>query len=211
MPRRTRRTTEKGRKLNKRQIRQVKRVVALSSEVKEADAHAAGLSVTSAPVIVQLGAPTQGDSGTDQRIGNVIQVKSLKVKFSIIAADATNFVRIILFRWHQDGGTIAPTTGDVLQSTVLSPWLSPYDENVEHANLVHVIYDRCFALTLAGNGCVAASVTRFGKKLGRKKIVFTSDAVATGTNQIYMLYVSDSVAATHPTLNYYSRVDFMDD
>lgn len=50
----------------------------------------------------------------------------------------------------------------------------------------------------------------WGRKIGKKKLVFNTAGATTGTDQFYLLAISDSTAAPHPSLGGYIRYNYVD-
>lgn len=196
-------------KLNKRQIRQVKRIAHTGMELDYFDNGLSGTGVN-AGGILQTGfsTPVQGDSD-GERVGDQINIKAFNFRFDLVYGDATNEFRVILFRWYQDNNIATPTIAQVLQNAAF-----PINSGINHdslkANKLHIMHDKVYSLTQNGNnGALHRSLTIVGKKLGRKKIEFNNAAI-TGSNLIYAVFISDSIAAPNPTINWYSRLTYYD-
>lgn len=211
MPRVPRKTTRRtGAKLNERQKRQVKTLIGHSEESKNVDQNQNSTSIPAAAGVI-LGSfftPAQG-TNEDQRIGNQITQKMIEMKYSVSAGDATNFVRVIIFKWYTDNNVEIPTAADVLQDIVNNTWLAPYNDRSIEGNKIHIMHDRVHCLNVQGIANVAVSLKIFGRKLGRKVQTFSTAGIV-GHNQTYFLCVSDSIAAAHPTIVAYGRQHFTD-
>lgn len=210
----TQRMVKGTRALNPRQQRQVKILIARQQEL---DYYDNGVNASSIGVLATvqggLSTPIQGDSD-GERVGDKIQLKAFKFRFHLIGGDATNNVRVILFRWHQDNNVASPAAADVLQNPTGFPVTSAVNHDRIKAGILHIMYDKTFALSNSTSGggtpsCLSREVNIYGKKLGRKGIEFNNAAI-TGNNHIYALFQSDSNAAPNPSITWYSRLTYTD-
>ncbi len=160
------------------------------------------LSVSTAPLIVPLTSIAQGTTDTT-RIGDIVHVRNLDVRYSLIGADNTNFTRLIIFQWKEDDAVGLPQAGDVLQDTVTRPWLSPIYHDLP--SRMNVMYDKTFTTGAGSTDALIRSVVL--RKRFRKKLDFEG-AGLTGVNKFWMLHVSDSAAGSNPSLEYYVRINF---
>lgn len=195
-----------GSKLTDVQKKQVKRLITGVQEVKAIDSTVSG-SPSDTGVISRVLTPAQGD-GLSQRSGDQIILKALQFRLSIIGADNTNKVRIIFFRWSQDNsiGANVPTVNGVLQNIDV---MSFYNYTSYKNDRMTILYDRTVSTTFTDANQVVVLHTLYGKKLGRKVLEFNA-ASTLGTNQIYMLLISDSVAISHPTVTGYMQLRYTD-
>lgn len=204
-----RRVVRRGRKtrgLTKGQKKQVKRLISGTQELKARDTFI-NAAPTAAGVIQLLNLPAQG-LGVSERLADEIILKRLMFRLNVLGADATNIVRCIIFRSSQDNtiGANFPTPNSVLQN--LST-MSLYNFTSDRDNDISVLYDRTITVSAGGTYDIAFRGNLFGKRLGRKKLIFDA-AVLTGTGQIYILMISDSVAGPHPTVGGYMRIEYTD-
>lgn len=199
----------RGRKLNKRQVRQVKSIITRNEEVKIKDTLLGSTSISSTAGITAAITAVAVGTEESQRVGDEIRLKSIHVNANILGADATNVVRLIWFQWIPNNASQTPNAGSLLQDTTY-PWMSPINETNQKAGLFRIISDKRYQLTTSGsNQGITLTKTFYGRKIPRKNIEF-NPAQSTGFNQIYCLYASDSVAASHPTFTYYTRVSYSD-
>lgn len=146
---------------------------------------------------------TQG-TGLNQYVGTVMRPTYLMIRWQMAPADPTNMLRILVI---QDLAGGIPTVPNVLQSTgnVRAP-LSALDTRFD--NTYRVIADRTFSLD------TTTAVQRVGKiKIGMRQLrpVHFLDAIGTLEKAgIYILAVSDSGVAAHPTLQLYWRLHYKD-
>lgn len=194
-----------ARKLNDRQKVQVKRLIGTSEEVKAVDSFFSGQDVTAAGTITLLAHPSQGD-GISQRNGDIIKLKKLVLNIHLTGADTTNVCRHIIFRWTQNNNVTAPVVTDVLQNLSAA---SMYNFTSEHQKKVHIVSDRTINFSSGGMNAYTIRGALWGRKLGKKKLTFNA-ATALGTDQFYSLVITDSVAASHPQMGGYIRMEYCD-
>lgn len=189
------------------QRQQVKRLVNSGAETYQYDNTVTAVSVsTTATVQAGISTPPQGVQD-GQRTGDDVELMRLEFRYTWAGADATNIVRVILFRWYENNGSNPPTAAQILQAST-NPISSINHDSIREKKL-HVFYDKTHYTSL--NGPLAGGkVCHFSQKqMGRKSIAFDNAAI-TGEGLIYALFISDSLAATHPALNWYSRLEYKD-
>lgn len=140
---------------------------------------------------------------SNTRIGTVIKVVGNQIRFSVHAADSTNFVRVILFRWFNPG--VSPTTTTVLQAdpttSKVLPW-NPIYRDVRKS--MHVVYDNLFNI----HTYVPQQVDKVYLKNHMNMSFNENDTPDDG--HLYIYAVSDSVIASHPTITFYNRLKYQD-
>lgn len=189
------------------QRQQVKRLVDSGAETYQYDNSISPASVSTAATIqTGFSTPTQG-VGDGQRTGDMIELKRFMLNYNIICADATNVVRVILFRWYENNSSNAPTAAQVLQASTNFNSMINHDSIRERK--LHVFYDKTHRMTLVGTADVGANVSIGAKALGRKNIAFDNAAI-TGEGLIYGLFISDSSGVSHPTIDWYCRLEYKD-
>jgi hypothetical protein len=143
----------------------------------------------------------QGDADT-QRDGDSINLDVLDIAYHVLLGDATNALRIIVFRWKELGST--PTAANIW--TALGNDYTPYTVPVHD-------YEQTFTILHDELKFVDTYNPQNGGKihlqLGGSKIQYAASGVS-GSGKIFLYIVSDSAAATHPTFLGYSRLEFRD-
>lgn len=144
----------------------------------------------------------QGDTDLT-RDGDALIPLRLDVAFNVVAGDNTNLMRVIIFRWHASS---TPAISAIIQGpgAVDSP-LSPttHDTRSEYT----IYYDRLFNLVL--DSSVEQQVEMCTLNLPRKEMRFQA-AGTTGTDKIYLIVLSDSLAAPFPSFQGYFKFWFTD-
>lgn len=172
-----------------------------SIEKKFIDTVFAPTVITSAGTIQQLDATQQGADDNDQRVGDIIWVKSLFTRLSVVVNPTAtqNFIRVIIFKDKQQNGTVAGVT-DLLQSASYTSQL-----NRDYSLRFKVIIDRTYCVDDAGS---ALQIDKLYKKLFYKAEYQTASLVPR-TNGLNMLLISDQ-ATNGPTVQFNNRVRFID-
>ena len=151
----------------------------------------------SSGIINHLSAIPNG-TGFNERVGLKVKGKSIQIRLELIRADSTQLMRVIVFRWFCQS---TPTVGDILEGT---PW--PLNAtSVNRAGEYQIMYDNMFALSASTN---ANFVDKFFIERPMNITFTTADAVDLG--HVYLLAISDSIAVTHPTISYWSRLRYTD-
>jgi len=127
------------------------------------------------------------------------------VNLGTLAADTTNLLRIIIYRWHPSASS-APSATSILQYTGLqNAPNSPYYH--DQRRLFTVIYDHTFPQVLVGDNSNFHINKVF--KLRPKEISFNA-GTTNGSEKLFMLVISDSGAAPNPGLVGYLRLSYTD-
>lgn len=196
-------------KLNKTQELQVRRIIARQQELKTFVKGAVGVSNSNVPTIVSLTDIPLGQTD-NSRIGNHVHLKSLAGWFHFIAGDATNTMRCILFKWKENDTYNTPTAAQILANgpTGAPDVFSSY--NRDSPGNFTILKD----WYMIGSTGTSSPFLIQKKQLSIKltgKAQFWSDVGTTGTNKIYLMFISDSSAVTHPSVSYNTEVGYSDD
>jgi len=137
------------------------------------------------------------------RIGDEIRLTSISLELQVIGVDATNLMRVIIFKWRPSTVASVAAILPFALASANAP-LSPYsrDRSVDYK----VYFDRTFALSTATN---VSQVVKF-HNIPVKGLCQYQSGTTTGTNHLYLLVISDSGAAPNPSINYMTRVNFTD-
>lgn len=143
-----------------------------------------------------------------ERIGSTISVKSLEVSAYVQLGDPTNLVRVVVIQWHNDGTlTGTPSWGDIFNTAGVT---NPRDicgfYNRSLRSRDYTVLEDIMARLDAGytNCLIRFTINEF------THLMTFADGNTTGFNHLYMLIISDSGVVTHPAINGYSRVYFID-
>jgi len=153
---------------------------------------------------------TQGTSAS-QRTGDTVYWQNLLINYSVSTqnADIFNLARIIIFQWHPNSALVVPIVTDILQTTNI---YSMYDW--QFANQSTIIYDRVHMLSgVAASPCDSGLQGFYGSVHladSVRKAEFSAGS-ALGSEQFYILLISDSVIIPFPFFNIQTRVIFSDD
>lgn len=198
-----------GRKLNKRQVRQVKNLVSRQQEHKVFDNTVGSTGISSGGSLYgPLTAPIQG-TGDSQRVGDRITLKKMTFREAMVYGDGTNHLRLIIFQWYQNSAVAAPLLTDILQTTG-NPICSSINDTNMDGKKFKVLHDKVYNLTQNGaNGASFSQIKLYGRRIARKAIQFNPGATS-GFNHIYMYAISDSAAVPNPSVTHFSRCEYID-
>lgn len=202
-----------GKKLNKRQKKEVKRIVNVGRETKYNDVTLNAQTSTNTVGIQPLISINQGTTDIT-RVGDEIKLKAVEFQIKIEQTPATaagikdnHVVRVLIIQWK---GATTPAAADIFQYTGAGVMVSPID-NDRQRKLLKVLYDRKFYLQDAGPSITGNSrqiIKRFAKR-----ITFSAGSASPQDNQLYFVNVSDYTAAAGevaPTYYFASRVKYTD-
>lgn len=152
--------------------------------------------------------------GERARVGNSIRPKRLKMRVHSAIADNTNMVRMIIFRWHPSAAAGVPTPASILDDTAptihLGTTAAPLmPHNWDDRSMYTVLWDRTFVLDSQAPQQAVLTLDLYGKKLG-SRISYVDSSTTAVMNGLYVLYVSDSGVAAHPSLSFTSELEFED-
>lgn len=155
------------------------------------------------------------DQSDSTRIGDRIRVSSLYVNYGLTCADAHNKVRIIIFQYKEqdDGATTLPNATILLQSPSTYPFLSTFNHDHKMSGDFTVLYDRFHLLSNTAEEQSRVYVQKRSIKISKKylarNIQFVGGGV-NGKNHVYMAFISDSSAISHPSVAVYSKLLYTD-
>lgn len=176
----------------------------INVESKFCDTTLGVTAVTTTGAVTQLSAISEG-SDYNNRDGLSVKAQSIYIRgmtsVSSSATDANENIRLILFIDKESVG--APALGDLLENA--GNYLSPL--NHTNGKRFQVLCDK--VITLQSNGSNSKPFKIYMPMRHHLKWYNTT----TGTKQghVYLAYVSDgNTAATEPTLEFYSRLRYID-
>ncbi len=182
--------------------KKVKDQILMMSEKKYHNASQSPTQEDYAWGVANLSSVAQGDGDTT-RDGDVIRGRYLDIRYGWIVSDATNFTRLVILRWKSNTTITAAQvfTQDSHANTVMSEY------HHDNRKLFDILHDRTYALSTAGPAC-ARCTARIPLK--NKEIQFEAASTTYVKGGIYLFAASDSGAASHPTLQFRSRIHFSD-
>lgn len=190
--------------VDKKEVKQI--VQSMLRGVQELKIHIvqSSASVDYNGTIVHLSAVPQGDADI-ARDGDRIYAALLSFRWYATVADTSNLLRVILFQWIPDNASISPTVANVLQTVGTTNSPISY-KSIDFVKDIKIMYD--WTVKVDTYHLVKLPKPVMIKRFHDKQIQFTG--ALTCTNGLYALFISDSAAVTHPTVNYYSTLRFTD-
>jgi hypothetical protein len=168
------------------------------------------MAITSGTILPGMCNITQG-STVSQRIGDTVFWKNAYINYTVdaINADVFSTFRIIIFQWHPNSSLIMPVVTDILQTASM---YSMYDW--QYSNQYTILYDKVHCLTgIVGAPCDAGNQAFFGE-INLKKAVKRADFASgtpLGSEEFYIMIITDSVLAPGPNFNAVTRVVYSED
>lgn len=221
-----------GRKLSKKEKREVKMIISKSLEVKAYTLDTPVTAITSTPGFYDITGGIGVGNNYNQRVGGNIKLKSLKITYDMDAvsgalADNFNHLRVIVFRWYPD--SITPPSQGAASTAIwdlasgASYVIAQFDW--ENRDKYHIIYDSMHTLApiwaFTNAGALTANQSKqatfatrkplkfSGKKLGRLSVNYT-EGLTTGTGHVFVGVVSDSANLPHPECRFVTQVTYTD-
>lgn len=215
------RTVRKGRKLNVRQKREVKRIVGHTEEVKYHYAGQGATGVNNSGTILNLFTPAQGVAGINARTGDIVHLKGMRLQFQAIGGDIYNTMRVVVFRWKSPSGT-NPTLADVFDTNATGAEYVMCPCPAQGAQQkVEVLYDKVVTLPQTNYYTSSSQITGtsasvktwskqlFGKHLGAKVVRFNPGTTVIPSGSLWMYLISDSAIPSNPTMYVNVRVAYV--
>lgn len=167
-----------------------------------------GATLSTTPAIINLfTGNTQGLGDLNVRVGDRLRMQKLDISGRFTYGDSTQIIRAIVFLWHDDStvGMNPPTDQQLLDDTTSNDAVLYGDINNDGSNpkgkKFQILYDKRFYLNQVSKPQIDFQFKRtwkYGKTVG-----FSAGA-STGLGIPYLLLVSDSSVASHPS--YYMNV-----
>jgi len=195
--------------------RMIKSAIAQTEEVKYFDEYGSN-SVSTLGNIIRIATITQGDLN-NQRIGDIIKLKKLELKYNVAGQAATATyasVRVMLVQWYPLDYDIStslgepPTFAELLKSVAgVSAPISPI--NPEFKDEFKVLYDKTHTIHSLDQGSSVANARVTVKKFGHNKIDFY-DGGTYGNGQLYLVLISDDGLVPYPSVNWATMLYYTD-
>jgi hypothetical protein len=182
--------------------RQVKQVLDSRKQVKFLDNNSSN-SLTTTPTIFDLSSVAQGNT-VYQRIGQSIIAKALKVRALFTIADATQVMRIVIFKWFMSDTSDVPSTGELFD---LSGSAAIYNLPflLYKPSRFKILYDK--TITMSTNW---QPVQMLEMSIPLNHQVEFDIGANTGRNHVYVWLVSDSSVSTHPVCDLTTQLVYND-
>lgn len=194
--------------LNATQKRQVQRIIKNNLERKYFLSGFPAASVSNTMTLTSCQNIAQSDDN-DGRIGNEVRLVQVKLRLDCTLVDSTNIVRVILFKWRENDQFNAPTAAQLFGLGPSGGIDANSFPNDEHSQTFMILWDKTF---IGSGGSSADTLRQFATKTiplaGKSQ--YYSGATVTGTNKIYIAYISDSSAVSHPSLTWWCEVAYTD-
>jgi hypothetical protein len=128
-----------------------------------------------------------------------------------VNSDIVTTIRLIFFRWVPNDVLLSPLIANILEAPVSSNVLSHF--NFQLQDNYSVLYERQFqasGITVAPTVNSNFGATGLNIPLGINTVIEKTLANSLGTNELYLLAVSDSALTPFPLLNFSSRLYYED-
>jgi len=153
----------------------------------------------------------QGD-GQSQRVADTIWVQRLEIRADVTLANADVYglARVGIFKWVPSNALAVPTGPEILQTYSTNPVLSAF--SFETRDYYRIIMDETLNLSGTATNPTAFSQHWLARTFDLGSIMVQYDlGVTTGTNQLFLFWVSDSTVAPNPLFEYMVRVWYYDE
>jgi hypothetical protein len=185
--------------------KEVKAILHQNIMIKYLDSGLLNQNVTAGGAVNALVNIPQGDTQS-QRVSDVIFMSKMELTFSLEMANADIYAtsRLIVFQWFPN---TLPVVASVLESPGSLFCYSNY--NFQTQDLYSIHFDSMYHQS--GTATAPTESTNVGKKqmrvrIGRKKVEYALASTTVMTNQLWLLYISDSAVIPYPVINWVSRI-----
>lgn len=184
-------------------------IIKTVNETKWFLAEAAATSLSTTPSMTVLNIVQQGDTGTT-RDGNKILMTMVDLRVQLVVSDPTNLIRCLVVYDRQSNGSNPSTVGitNILDtvaaaSQTMAPQLQPTKRRYK------ILLDRLFTMDLVNKYTwmlhKRIKVNRYTEYNGNAG---SSADIVTGG--LYLIFVSDSSAISHPTMQFTAKMFYKD-
>lgn len=159
-------------------------------------------------IIVPLTDVPQGDTDVS-RDGDQLRILKYSHRLSVIPADTSNLVRVIIFRWNVMSSYKAPLTTDLLAiggAPVATIPTANYVFDNQRQRQFTILSDRLYPVALNGPAILA----RYQKKSMKGLPINFEASTVNAKGKLYLLAISDSSATAHPRIVGNTRIIFND-
>jgi len=192
---------------------QVQAMIASKQTLKFYDNHTYVGSATSGGINIALSTIPQGNTDST-RSGDSVSLETLEVRGELYLQgaggtnDFTDQIRVIIYMWHPVSSGAAPVIASILQDVSVAQSLVMSAYSWDSKPQFSVLYDKNFSLS--GNG-PSDVFFDFRKSFGSGHLATWAGGSTTLQSEgIFMIIASNSLVATHPIYNFYSRVTYLD-
>lgn len=161
-------------------------------------------ALTNVSAINKLSSVPQGQNDS-QRIGDKLSLRNLQYTMEMSCADAFNRIRITLVRWNRDDLNDPPTSGRIYQNLGLSLH-SPFNFDSLRKGDFTILYDKVHNLVFGQD----TTIKNVKKLIKIKSGINFNGGGTTGEGHVYSVLTSDSGAVSHPAINEYTRITYID-
>jgi hypothetical protein len=180
-------------------------------EPKYFDTLSVANSIGSGGTIFPLCGIPQGDSQSS-RVGDFVSPLEMLFNFSLytVNTDIITTVRLIWFKWRPSTATTTITVASILEAPSSSNVLSHF--NFQLQQQYQVLHERQFACSgTTTNPTVNSNFGATGLPIpiGGQSMEYSLGSV-NGTNQFFLLAISDSALTPFPILNFSNRLYYED-
>lgn len=201
---------KKRKRVSKKRPRSFTRSLA-NNRLVEQKRHRGTISLslsTSASIVSMLSGNTQGLGDLNARIGDSLNICKIDFAYTVLLADTTNYVRIILFL-YRDNNSTAPVEADVFDdsSSGTTRLYGPLNEDNIKSGRIKLLMDKRVTL-YASKNLVGGYIRKTLRNL--PKTVFSGGSTTVGRNMPYFAIISDSSAVTHPSIELYHTTHYVD-
>lgn len=209
MPTHTKKTRKNVRKTNVRSIARMeaKRVLSREVEAKYTDFGVSSQSISANPgYFAELTSNlVKGTATENEYIGTKITPKYLQIRGTIMPGDTANYVRLFLI---QSKAANTPTVSSIWDTygTITAPFAFL---NRDYTSTYRLLASRLIKVVDSSEIEVRPFVISVpAKKMSQVHFLTGSNAVSFGP--IWLCAVSDSTAAAHPNITFFSRLTYSD-
>jgi hypothetical protein len=187
----------------------IRRMITNKQEIKFFDTLETAVAHTSGGNVIHLSNIPVGNSDST-RIGDSVLPQRLECRFNWLCGDATQYCRLIIFRWKPFFGSTSPSTSSILFSSVaaniiVSPFVHDQRDQFE------VLLDKTTIPLQSGvSGQINSNTVIVNMKMARKPIQWVTGSTTNMSNGIFALMVSDSAVVPNPTITSYFRLTYTD-
>lgn len=149
-----------------------------------------------------------GTGDTSARIGDRYLLKNMVIGFNVGLADATNIIRCVLFQWNEASTPDSSVFEDTATGGALGMTMGSFSRDKQQAGVLKIIKDWHFTLN-SGNPSIYTGQKKIDLK-SCKPVQMYGGSATNGKGTLWLIYVSDSAAVSHPSFQSHWTINYTD-
>lgn len=149
-----------------------------------------------------------GTADIANRIGDKYLLKNLVIGMNVGLADTTNIIRAVLFQWNENSTPDSGIFEDTGTAGALGLTMGSFSRDKMNSGVLRVIRDYTFCLGTNKSNIYFSN--KFVNLKNCKPVQMYGSSATAGSGTLWLAYVSDSAAVSHPTFQAHWTINYTD-